>query len=404
LLKHSFYRVLLNTIERLVRMDRKNRHRLRLFPKQGYIMLLIGILIGFMVFLAVAAITSHGGGGGAGQEGLPSSISFTFLYTSEKQGWLEDVTPAFEQWFFERFNINVDVNLIVTGSHDSVNLILQESAQPTAWSPASSIWIPYLNQKWASLGKGEEIAQDSTPLVLSPVVIAGWSSFFEEHNVTGFKDLYRLAKDGIDYKYGHPDPLLSNGGTMAEVLEFAAALGKKPEDFVTSDFTNETALEFVRSIESKTVNYGKSTGFFGRWAAENGPNAIDCFTVYESVVISNAEKATQKWGDSLVAIYPEEGTLLSDHPFVILNAPWVSEYQKFAASQYLYYLLQENNQDKAQEYGFRPANPSVTLDSNIFNETNGVEFEIKVPTYRPLSGEALENLFTVWPSVKNPGV
>jgi Ca-activated chloride channel family protein len=191
---------------------------------------------------------------------------------------------------------------------------------------------------------------------------------------------------------------------MAEVLEFAEALGKAPEDFVTEDFLNQAALDFVSSLESMTVNYGKSTGFFGRWAAENGPTAIDCFTVYESVVISNAEKATQKWGDSLVAIYPEDGTLLSDHPFVILNAPWVSEYQKFAASQYLFYLLQEANQEKAQNYGFRPANPAVPVNETIFSEQNGVEFEIKIPTYRPLSGEALENLFTVWPSVKNPGV
>jgi len=368
-------------------------------------MLLIGILIGFMVFLAVSLITSTGGGGGSGQEGLPSHINFTFLYTSEKQGWIEEVTPEFEQWFFERFNITVNVELVVTGSHDSANLILQESAQPTAWSPASSIWIPYLNQKWQEeLGNVQEVATDSTPLVLSPVVIAGWSSFFEENNVNSFKDLYQLAEDGIDYKYGHPDPQLSNGGVMAEVLEFADALGKKPEQFDADDFTNQDALDFVRTIESKAVMYGKSTGFFGRWAAENGPSAIDCFTVYESVVISNSDKANQKWGDSLVAVYPEEGTLLSDHPFVILNAPWVSEYQKFAASQYLFYLLQEQNQDKAQDYGFRPANPSVPLDEEIFNEKNGVEFEIKVPTYRPLSGEAMENLFTIWTSVKNPGV
>ena len=202
-------------------MDQKRR--VRLFPKQGYILFLIGILVGFMVFLAVSAMTSQGVGGGAGQEGLPSSISFTFLYTSEKDGWIKDVTPAFEQWFFERFGITVHVELIVTGSHDSVNLILHESSQPTAWSPASSIWIPYLNQKWSELGKEQEIATDSTPLVLSPVVIAGWTSFFENNNVTNFKDLYRLANEGTDFKYGHPDPLLSNGGVMAEVLEFAEA-------------------------------------------------------------------------------------------------------------------------------------------------------------------------------------
>jgi hypothetical protein len=66
-------------------MERKNRRRLRMFPKQGYIMLLIGILLGFMVFLAVSAITTTGGTGGKSQEGLPSNISFRFLYTTKNK-------------------------------------------------------------------------------------------------------------------------------------------------------------------------------------------------------------------------------------------------------------------------------------------------------------------------------
>ena len=160
-------------------MSRGNRRRkLRLFPKQGYIMLIVGILIGFLVFSAVSYMFPTGGRGGTGQGGLPSNIKFKFLYTSEKQGWIQEVTPDFEQWFSERFNVTVDVELIVTGSHDSVNLLLWESEKPAAWSPASSIWIPYLNQKWQGLGHDEEIAQDSTPLVLSPLVIAAWDSIF----------------------------------------------------------------------------------------------------------------------------------------------------------------------------------------------------------------------------------
>jgi len=379
------------------------RRRLRLFPKQGYILLLVGILVGFLIFSVVSLIFPRGGVEGDSQEGLPSRIEFDFLYTSEKQGWIEEVTPDFEQWFFERFNITVHVRLIVTGSHDSVNLILWESVQPAAWSPASSIWIPYLNFKWRGQGHTEDIAEDWTPLVLSPVVIAGWASFFQEHNVTDFRDLHDLAADGVNYKYGHPDPLLSNGGAMTVTLEFAEAAGKKPEQLVADDFRNETVLEFVRTIESRAVYYGKSTGFFGRWAAENGPSAIDCFSVYESVVIANSFKAKQRWNNSLVAIYPQDGTLLSDHPYVILNAPWIDNWQKFAAAQYLFYLLESQTQEKAQRHGFRPANPSVPLDEEVFNEENGVQYEIRVPILKPLTGEAMETLFTVWPDVKHPG-
>jgi hypothetical protein len=362
---------------------------------------MVGILIGFLVFAAVSFMFPRGGPKGVGPGGTPSSIEFTFLYTSEKQSWIEEVTPDFEQWFFERFNITVDVRLVVTGSHKTVNLILWESEQPAAWSPASSIWIPYLNQKWQELGHDEEIAEDSTPLVLSPVVIAGWASFFQKYNISDFRDLYQLAVDGVTYQYGHPDPTFSNGGVMAVVLEFAEAFGKRPDQFEVDDFMNETALKFVEKIESKAVHYGESTGFFGKWAAEGGPIVIDCFTVYESVVIDNSLKARNKWGDSLVSIYPEDGTLLSDHPYVILNASWVDNWQRFAATQYLFYLLQEQNQDKAQLHGFRPANPSVPLNEDIFNEENGVEYEIRVPIFKPLSGEAMETLLTVWPYVKH---
>jgi Ca-activated chloride channel family protein len=367
-------------------------------------MLLVGMLIGFLIFSAISFLFPKGGPGGTGQEGMPTNIQFDFLLTSEKQGWINEATPDFEQWFFQQFNITVNVRLIVTGSHDTVNIILWQSEQPTAWSPASSIWIPYLNQKWQEQGHDEEIAKDWTPLVLSPVVIAGWPSFFQQYNVSNFRDLYQLAVDDVDYKYGHPDPLLSNGGAMAVVLEFVEAFGKKPDQFEVDDFKNETALDFVSAIESRAVYYGKSTGFFGKWAAESGPSEIDCFTVYESVVINNALKAKTRWNESLISIYPEGGTLLSDHPYVILNAPWVDNWQRFAATQFLFYLLQEEVQDKAQVHGFRPANPSVPLNEAIFNEKNGVEYEIRVPILKPLPGETLETLFTVWPAVKNPGV
>jgi hypothetical protein len=125
-----------------------------------------------------------------------------------------------------------------------------------------------MNTKWRTItGEAYDVAVDWTPLVLSPVVLTGWGSFLGEHEVTGFMDLYRLAEDGVDFKYGHPDPLLSNGGTMTVVLEFAEAAGKKPEDLSVEDLMNETVIDIVKTIESKAVTYGKSTGFFGAWAA-----------------------------------------------------------------------------------------------------------------------------------------
>jgi len=336
---------------------------------------------------------------------MPSEIEFEFLLTSEKQGWIEEVTPRFEKWFSRKFNVSITVRLITTGTHDTVNRILDGSERPTVWSPASSIWIPYMNDMWRDItGWDYDVAVDWTPLVLSPVVLTGWGSFMEEHEVTGFMDLYHLAEDGVDFKYGHPDPLLSNGGTMTVVLEFAEAAGKKPEELTVEDLMNETVIDVVKTIESKAVAYGKSTGFFGSWAAENGPSAIQFFGIYENVVLDNSLKALKKWDDPLIAIYPERGTLIADHPFVILNGTWVNSWQRFAAGQYLFFLLKPENQELAQKHGFRPASSSVPLDQTLFNPSNGVQYEIRVPVLKPLKGEVMKAIFTAWVRVRNTGI
>ena len=367
-------------------------------------MLLTGILIGFLAFSGVSFLYSDvGQQSGTGE--IPTLIEFEFLYTSEKQGWVEEMTPRFEEWFLERFGITVNVRLVVTGTHDTVNRILDGSERPTVWSPASSIWVPYINTKWRSVtGNEYDIAIDWSPLVLSPVVLAGWGSFTDLHEVTGFMDLYHLVEDGVDFNYGHPDPLLSNGGIMTVVLEFAEAAGKNPEDLTIEDLMNETVIEIVRTIESKAIYYGKSTGFFGAWAAENGPDAIQFFGIYENVVLDNSLKALNKWDDPLIAIYPESGTLIADHPFVILNGTWIDDWQRFAARQYLFFLLKPENQELAQNHGFRPASASVSLNREVFNPLNGVQYEIQVPVLKPLRGEVMEAIFTVWVRVRNTGL
>jgi Ca-activated chloride channel family protein len=375
-----------------------------LFVKRGYLLLITGILVGFIVFSAISSIyTGRVSQGGSGE--FPTAIEIDFLLTSEKQGWVEQVTPRFEEWFQETFNITITVRLIVTGTHDTVNRILDGSEKPTIWSPAASLWIPYMNTKWRNItGVNYDIAVDWTPIALSPVVLTGWGSFLQEYEVSGFMDLYELAEDGVDFKYGHPDPLLSNGGTMTVVLEFAEAAGKKPEELTIDDLTNETVIDIVKTIESNAIAYGRSTGFFGAWAAENGPSAIQFFGIYENVVIDNSLKALSKWDDPLVAIYPERGIIMADHPFVILNASWIDPWQRFAAGQYLFYLLKPENQELSQIYGFRPTSSSVPLDQSLFDPSNGVQFEISVPILKPLKGEVMEAMFTAWVRVRNTGI
>ena len=374
----------------------------RIKPGRGYLLFFIGLVLGIIVAGVVSSVY-YRSSGLAVVKGLPEKVEITFLYTSEKQGWIEEVTPGFKEWFKERFGFDVEVKLIVAGTHETINMILH-GLKPTAWSPASSIWIPYLNKKWAEEHGGEVIATEWVPLVYSPIVIAGWEDFVKRYNVTCFMDLYRLAKSGVSFKWGHPDPRLSNGGTMTIILEFAEAAGKRPEDLTIEDLKNETVIQIVKAIESRAVYYGKSTGFFGAYAAEKGPDEIHFFGIYESVVLENSLKALKKWNDSIVAIYPEMGTLMADHPFVILNGSWVTPWQRFAAGQYLFFLLLPENQELAEKHGFRPAISSVPLDKEIFSQSNGVKYEIDVPILKPPKGEVMEAIFKAWVRVRNTGL
>ncbi|MCS7113753.1 MAG: substrate-binding domain-containing protein, partial [Nitrososphaerota archaeon] len=286
------------------------------YSRRGYLAFILGVIIGFLLLLLISAIYSLQPILSILKPISTDTSEITFLYTSEKQGWIESVTPVFERWVKETLKLNLRVKLIVAGSHETVNLILHGSVKPTVWSPASSIWIPYLNSKWRILGYNYDLALNGTPLVYSPTVIAVWRSFAERYNITSLNDLYRIVEEGVEFRYGHPDPTLSNGGIAALLMEVAVAAGKPITTLTIEDLTNPSVQRKVSSLEKFAVKYGKSTGFFGRWATESGPQAIQMFIVYENVVVDNSLAAKRKWGDPLIAVYPRDGVFLCDHPYV----------------------------------------------------------------------------------------
>ncbi len=74
----------------------------------------------------------------------------------------------------------------------------------------------------------------------------------------------------------------------------------------------------------------------------------------------------------LVSIYPKEGTLFSDSPLFILNAPWVTDEQKQGAALFRDFVTTPENQAKVLEFGFRPGNPAVAIGDPI-TAANGAD-------------------------------
>lgn len=163
------------------------------------------------------------------------------------------------------------------------------------------------------------------------------------------------------FRFGHTHPEFSNSGL--ETIIALAYAGKKTQQKLTSaDLNDQATRDFINAVESSVAHYGSSTGFFGDSMFSRGPDYLTAAVVYENIVVNGYDPKNQGKGyPALKAIYPKEGTLLSDHPVCIPNASWVSADQKEAADIYRKYLLSNPVQQQALTYGFRPADTTIKI-------------------------------------------
>ncbi|MET0458861.1 MAG: substrate-binding domain-containing protein, partial [Ilumatobacteraceae bacterium] len=285
---------------------------------------------------------------------------------------------------------------------------------PVIWSPAASAWAGIVNQE-----AGQELAPPGTPFMLTPLVIAmpkpmaealGWPE-----RQLGFADLLPLANDPAGWgSVGHPEwgpfrlgktnPNFSTSGLNFTIAEYYAATGKT-SGLTVEDLTRPAAVEFASQIESSVVHYGDITmTFLNNWFAADERNTS---LTYASVVaveeksvidynLGNPDGVLSPGEEPrvprvpLVAIYPKEGTLYSDSPFIVLDTEWVDDDERAAAAVFEDYVQLPENQETVLSYGFRPNSTEVPLGDPII-EANGVDpnqptAELEVPSPEVLVG------------------
>jgi Ca-activated chloride channel family protein len=103
----------------------------------------------------------------------------------------------------------------------------------------------------------------------------------------------------------------------------------------------------------------------------------------------------------VVAIYPKEGTFWSNHPYIVLNASWVTDEQREAAGLFEDFLLDRPQQLTAIEYGFRPADPSIPLTSPL-DENHGVDPLQPQTVLEVPDADVIRGIEDLWYEVKKP--
>ena len=136
---------------------------------------------------------------------------------------------------------------------------------------------------------------------------------------------------------------------------------------------------------------------------ERGPSYLSAAVLYENLIV--AQEAKRLSGASaqlpVVAIYPKEGTFWANHPYAILNAPWVTPEQKEAAKAFEAFLLDKPQQTRAIQLGFRPADPSIPLTAPL-DAQHGVDIAQPQTVLEVPSADVITGLQDVWREVKKP--
>lgn len=345
-------------------------------------------------------------------------VTVSIVYGSEKKEWLEPLV----QQFNEARNQTADGKTIVVeataiGSIEAVRGILDGTLQPTVWSPASSVYIPVANAEWKKNHADDLVVGSPNDLVLSPVVIAMWRPMAQAlgwpDKAIGWEDISLLAasEEGWSayghpewgrFKFGHTHPAYSNSGITSIIAETYAGLGKQ-RGLTEADLQSPELIDFMTGVESSIIHYGTSTGFFAERMFERGPSYLSAAVLYENLIVAQETKRISGASSQVpvVAIYPKEGTFWSNHPYAVLNAPWVTAEQKEAAELFETFLLDKPQQLEALKYGFRPADPSIPLTAPLDAE-HGVDVSQPQTILEVPSASVITGIEDLWRTTKKP--
>ena len=344
------------------------------------------------------------------------AVNVLIAYSSEKKAWLEEQ--------IELFNVTQPklasglayaIEGKAMGSGEAMQDILEGRLKPAAFSPASDAYLTLLNDAWlAQPGHPLPLAANADSVVISPLVIAIWKPMAEAlgwpKKALGWSDVLKLSQNpkGWEalhraewgrFKLGHTHPEYSNSGLLSFLAESYAG-AEKTRSLSLEDLAAPKTRNFLTGIERSVVHYGKSTGFFSEKMLARGPSYLSAAVLYENSVV---ESYAQSNGDNppLVAIYPREGTFWSDHPYAVLDAPWVNADQRQAAQAFLARLKGRPAQERALALGLRPGDTSLAVTAPIDAE-HGCDAKQPQTLLSVPHADVLKELLRLFREVKKP--
>jgi Ca-activated chloride channel family protein len=335
-----------------------------------------------LVLLAVAAVAAAYLHGRADKGGVPkNAVHVPFAYSSNLDDLMTALIPEFNDARIEVGGRPVYVDGVPASSGDAEMKIARGQLQPAAWSPASSLWGQLLNRE----ADKPYVVGTHRSLAASPVVIAMWEPLARAlgwpKKALGFADILRLATTDSHwakygkptfgtFKLGHTNPDFSTAGLSFVAAQYYTA-AHKSAGLTLADVESAAVRKQVRAIQQSIVHYGDKGEFFAEQLAKHGPGYASAVAMEEKTLIEFNQKRPAG-AMRLVAIYPAEGTFMTDNPYLVLHAPWVTPQVRQAADAFGAWLEQELTPKLLAQYQYRSGEPGSTPVAPVTTE-NGAD-------------------------------
>lgn len=288
-----------------------------------------------------------------------------------------------------------------------------------AISPDSSLWIDRLENRWQTehaqtqtegvVPVGQQRTSGQIRYAISPIVIVAWESVARTlgwpDQAVGWQTIQQKATADPNFKWNHASTDTASG-LLATLAEFYAGAGLT-RGLTEAAATAQSTLDYVQAVESTVRFYGEGEEVILQRLATEGREFLDAFVGQERVVIEwNRQNPTER----LVAIYPAEGALWTDHPLALLElgAPSddlaVTDNQRLTYQNFSDYLVSATAQEALLTAGYRPADLSIDLGSgeSPFANTDAVDWRQPQTTLQMPSPAVIEVVQNSWYYTKRP--
>lgn len=277
---------------------------------------------------------------------------------------------------------------------------------PDAWVPQSTAWV----RKASADADAERIIPDLQPSIArSPTVLAmpkvmaeklGWPK-----TVLTWDAVIANAQrkqgwaaygqpDWGPFRLGMSDPATSTAGLLA----LTALLDGDDDEFISEE-EQQGLFRLKQSIAVHTERTDQIFTEYAKLSAQDplaGLKYISAFPALEQDVLNHNLRNPRA---PLVAVYPEDGSIEADHPFLVLNADWARPQAQQAATAFMSFVRGREGETQLLDAGYRDPNRVPGKDLTV---ANGVAPEITALPRGVLLADSVARTIATWTALTRP--